>query len=292
MLKPGCYPAAVTPMNPDGEIDAPGMARLLAWFESKGCSGAVIAGTNGEGPSLAAVEKRDLLRAMMPAKGKLDLILGIATPSISEALWSCKQTAKIGGTAALVMPPAYFREASENGLRAWFERLLDEADLPILIYNFPQRTGITLSGDFLARLAHHPNLVGAKDSSGSVENLRDYAAALPGKALFVGNETLLLEALNAGWTGTISGAANVVADWLSQVVTLWHSGDREQAEIKFRMVLPALETIRKMPQPAANKAILERLGIIDSGHVRLPLIAIDPAAGDEALRAVSEIIPL
>src|SRR5438132_298207 len=115
-IRRGCYPAAVTPFREDGEVDQPGMARLLAWFESQGCAGAVLAGTNGEGPSLSAIEKRDLLRAMMPVRGSIDLILGVATPSLSEAVWSCKQAAKIGAAAALVMAPGYFREATEQGI--------------------------------------------------------------------------------------------------------------------------------------------------------------------------------
>lgn len=269
-LRSGCYPAAVTPFRADGEIDQPGMARLLAWFQSHGCSGVVLAGTNGEGPSLSAVEKRDLLRAMMPVRGSLNLILGVATPSLSEAVWSCKQAAKIGAAAALVMAPSYFRDVAEEGIRAWFTNLMDQSDLPILVYNFPQRTGITLSPELMARLGEHGRMAGAKDSSGVVENIEGYASALPGKALFMGNETLLLQALAAGWTGTISGAANVLPGWLSQIVALW-SDDREQAEIKFKLIVPALEALRKLSQPAVNKAVLARLGLLDSGRVRLPL---------------------
>src|SRR5579862_8782912 len=130
LIQAGCYPAAITPLGADGEVDQPGMARLLAWFESKGCAGAVIAGTNGEGPSLSAIEKRDLLRTMMPVKGKLDLILGVATPSLSEAIWSCQQAAKAGAKAALVMAPGYYREASEDGICDWFVELMNKADLP------------------------------------------------------------------------------------------------------------------------------------------------------------------
>ncbi|HTQ10429.1 MAG TPA: dihydrodipicolinate synthase family protein [Fimbriimonadaceae bacterium] len=270
-IRGGCYPASVTPFRPDGEVDQPGMARLAAWFESRGCAGVVIAGTNGEGPSLSAIEKRDLLRAMMPVRGKLDLILGVATPSLSEAVWSCKQAAKIGASAALVMAPGYFREATEEGIHDWFVRLMDEAGLPVIVYNFPQRTGVTITPDLMARLASHERMAGAKDSSGSRENLGGYAAALPGKALFVGNETLLTEALRAGWSGTISGAANILANWLSQIVALWLADDLEQAEVKFRLIHPALEAIRKSPQPATNKAVLARLGVLDSGRVRLPL---------------------
>ena len=278
-LRPGCYPASVTPFREDGEIDQPGMARLLAWFESQGCTGVVLAGTNGEGPSLAAVEKRDLLRAMMPVRGKLDLILGIATPSLSEAIWSCKQAAKIGATAALVMPPGYFRSASEEGIYGWFMALMDAADLPVLVYNFPQNTGISISAELLRRLSKHQRMAGAKDSSGEAANIPAFAAALPGRSLFVGNETLLLDALKAGWSGTISGASNVIPIWLSQVVALWHSGDREQAELKFKLILKTIETFRKSPQPGTNKALLARLGILDSPRLRLPLTEPDEVEG-------------
>lgn len=274
MLRPGCYPAAVTPFAESGEVDHPGMARLLAWYESQGCAGAVLAGTNGEGPSLSAVEKRDLLRAMMPVRGSLDLILGVATSSLSEAVWSCRQASKLGAAAALVMPPGYFREASEEGIARWFEALLDQSDLPMLIYNFPQRTGLNLTPNLLARLAPHPRMIGAKDSSGNVDNLNAYPEALPGKSLFVGNETLLLKALEKGWSGTISGAANVIPGWLSQVVALWPE-DPARARIKFEVALVGIEALRKEAQPAANKAILARLGILDSNRVRLPLQSLD-----------------
>lgn len=286
-MKPGCYPAAVTPFREDGEVDQPGMARLLAWFESQGCTGVVLAGTNGEGPSLSAVEKRDLLRAMMPMRGSLDLILGVATPSLSEAVWSCKQAAKAGAAAALVMAPSYFRDATDDGIYGWFMALMDVSDLPILVYNFPQRTGISLTAGMMARLAEHERMAGAKDSSGVVENIEGYAAALPGKALLMGNETLLLQALAAGWTGTISGAANVLPGWLSQIVALWAT-DREQAEIKFKLILPALEALRKSPQPATNKAVLSRLGLLDSGRVRLPLQ--ESALSDDTMSVLNGLV--
>src|SRR5690242_13518793 len=121
MLFPGIYPAAVTPFDSKGRVDMVSMAKLLAWFESGGCAGAVLAGTNGEGPSLSAVEKRDLLKASMPLRGKLDLILGVATCSSDEAIWLCKQAANDGAAAVLLMAPYYFREASDAGIAEWFE---------------------------------------------------------------------------------------------------------------------------------------------------------------------------
>lgn len=288
MIAPGVYPAAVTPFDARGKIDFESLAKLLAWFESAGCRGAVLAGTNGEGPSLSAVEKRDLIECAAGLRGKLNLFLGIATPSLEEAAWLCRRAADSGAIAALVMPPGYFREASEEGVALWFEALLERSPLPVLVYNFPQRTGITLSPSLLTRLAKRPNMAGIKDSSGEAANLQAFRQAVPeGRALFVGDETLLLDALESGWTGTISGAANSVPHWLSAIVGEFVEGSQESAQEKFRILLPTLRAIRKCPQPAGHKGVLERYGVIGSRAVRVPLEPISEGVATELLEQIA-----
>jgi len=291
MLQPGVYPASVTPMDSKGQIDMPALARLLAWFEAAGCKGAVLAGTNGEGPSLSATEKRDLVRDSMPLRGKLDIILGIATSSLEEAVWSCNQASRAGAVAALVMPPSYFKEASEVGIVEWFRALMDRTDIPVIVYNFPQRTGVTITNEMLQRVAEYKQFAGVKDSSGARENLSGYADALngSGKVLYVGNETLLMDALRAGWTGTISGASNVMAFPLAQVIEDWIAARKDSAEAKFAIALPAIEALRGKQQPSTNKALLESIGVIPSGAVRLPLTSLS-AADVNALKVELEAI--
>ncbi len=292
MLEPGVYPAAVTPMTAQGEVDEPSVARLLAYFEAARCKGVVLAGTNGEGPSLSAYEKRDLLRLANTCKGRLELVLGIATPSLDEASWSCEQAAKNGAVAVLVMPPSYFRTATEDGIAEWFTTLADKSPTPILAYNFPKMTGFTMSPAFIALLAAHPNIIGFKDSSGEPANLTTYrlhgegaAPAAPrDRRLFVGDETLLLDALTNGWTGTISGAANCIPQWLSQIV-------KGRDETKFATALPVIKAIRAQPQPATNKAVLHALGVISTPHPRLPLKAADPSPVLEAMATHLGISP-
>lgn len=279
MIESGVYPAAVTPFDPTDRIDLASLARLLAFFEAAGCRGAVLAGTNGEGPSLSAVEKRDLVREANSLRGNLDLILGIATPSLDEAKWLVRRAAEFEAIAVLVMPPGYFRNVRAAGIRDWFLRLMDVSPVPLLAYNFPKMTGISLEPKSVESLAAHERFAGIKDSSGVRENLSAYRQAVPeGKALFVGDERLLLEALKAGWTGTISGAANVVPDWLSEVCRLWKAGDADGAEAKFDLLLPALEAVRGLPQPTGNKALLHRRGVLASRAPRLPLL---PLADEE-----------
>lgn len=288
MLIPGLYPAAVTPMDSNGAPDYVSLARLLAHFEAAGCTGAVIAGTNGEGPSLSAPEKRDLLRAAISARGRLLILLGIATPSLDEALWLSSQAAKLGANGLLVMPPGYFRAAAPEGVRKWFVALADASEIPILVYNFPKMTGITLDVATAAELGAHPRIAGLKDSSGDPANLAAYRAAMTDdKLLFVGDETLLLQALEHGWSGSISGASNSIAPWLSRILGLYAS-DKEQCTSRFEYVLPLIERLRSEPQPAMHKAVLHALGVLATPCLRLPLLSSPQARVEELMGLLTE----
>lgn len=248
------------------------VAKLLAWFEAAGCAGVVLAGTNGEGPSLSAVEKRDLLRESLPLAGSLELVLGIATPSLHEGIWLSKQAAT-HGVPVLVMAPSYFRAAPEEGVLEWFEALMDASPAQTLVYNFPKMTGFTFSAEAMARLAQHPRFLGLKDSSGDPGNLGPYRGALKEEhLLFVGDETLLLQAIDAGWSGTISGASNVIPQWLVGVLAALAEGNRETAAARFALALPCIEAIRSLAQPPGNKALLGLLGVLSQPALRLPLL--------------------
>ncbi|MBS1704812.1 MAG: dihydrodipicolinate synthase family protein [Armatimonadetes bacterium] len=281
----GVMPAMVTPFTESGEIDYPSVARLLAFFQAARCAGVVVAGTNGEGPSLAAVEKRDLIREAVALSNGLPILLGIATNALTEARWLAYQAAKFGAAGLLVMPPTYFK-VEESAMAAWLESLLDESPIPVLIYNFPKYNGFRISAEIFQRLAQHPQFAGLKDSSGERENLETYRSAL-GKdhRLFVGDETLLLEALEHGWSGSISGAANVVPQWLAQIVSEWGGPEsRASAECKFQLLSEVLSTIRSVPQPQVHKGVLKHWGVIGDAAVRLPLLA---ANADEELSVIS-----
>lgn len=257
---------------------------MLAFFEAAGCRGAVVAGTTGEGPSLSAAEKRDLIRAAVPLRGRLELLLGVATPSLDEAKWLCRQAEAAGASGVLLMPPFYFRKVSGQAVGDWLLAVLDASPLPVVVYNFPQMTGIELPASLVGLLGGHPRFAGIKDSSGDRGNLKPYRDALgPDMVLYVGDETLLAEALAEGWSGSISGAANVVPHWLSQIVREWFSGERESAEAKFEVLRPVVECVRRHPQPATHKGVLVSLGLQDSNAVRLPL---EPAGSD----SIDEVI--
>ncbi len=271
----GVWPAAVTPLAQDGSIDWASLARLLAHFEAEGCAGVVLAGTNGEGPSLSAVEKRDLIREAQAMKGRLEVILGLATCSLTEAQWLAQQASKAGADGLLLLPPFFFRSSSEEGVEAWMTAVMDRSSCPVLAYENPAAAGISFSTECLARLARHPMCGGLKDSSGRTDRLEELRSLFAG-SMYVGNETILPEARAAGWNGTISGAANAIPRW---IVEAWAD------PVKHQIALPAIQALKSCPQPAANKALLARMEIIASPAPRPPLTA-QPEAAERARTAV------
>jgi len=283
------YPAAVTPFAADGAIDYPSVIRLLAWFRSAGCDGVVVAGTNGEGPSLSAVEKRDLMRHAIAFAEGLKVILGIATSSLSEAVWLSTQARKAGAEGVLVMPPTYWPESGQDGICEWFEALMNQSETPTLIYNLPKRVGFAVEAGTIERLSKNPHFYGVKDSSGAPENLPAFAKAVGGKHLFCGDETLARLAFEAGWTGLISGAANVLSSWL---VPVWKEFDDapESAGAKFSIATTAIKSLRGAPQPFCNKEILHRFGVIENASVRLPLQSKLDERLEEAAAAVTKLV--
>jgi len=275
VISAGIHPAAVTPFTDSGSLDFASLARLLARFESEGCAGVVLAGTTGEGASLSAIEKRDLARAAVPLAGKMQVCLGLATNSLPEALWLADQAAKSGVSSLLVSPPPFFANSSRDGLFLWLEHLLDGSPIPLILYHFPQKFGIGIEEDWIAKFADHPNLAGLKNSSGNPDNLSRFRELMPtGKRLFTGAEPLLLAALNAGWDGSISGASNVFGKWLNALYLDFVAGEHASAQAKFALMSGLLTVVRSAPQPATHKALLAHMGVLSCGAPRLPLLPV------------------
>ena len=284
MLPIGVYPASVTPYDSSGKIDVGSFAKLIAYFKASGCSGIVVSGSNGEGPSMSSPEKRDLLRTCVQLSKGLPVILGLATSSMEDARWLTNQAGTSEAAAVLALPPSFYKSVDEAGIQKWFMALMETKGPPVLYYHHPKLTGIDVSIDFLKSLAENPKFLGVKDSSGNRENLKAFREALPNKQLFVGDENLIIEALDAGWNGTISGASNVCAPWLSALVSDYTSGNIESAIEKFKIVQPALEKLRALPQPPHHKAVLHNWGVIDCPLPRLPFLEADPTEELLALR--------
>ncbi len=275
----GIYAAAVTPADANGTPQTDALPALLGFLAERGCHGALILGTTGEGPSFAPEERLAIMQAaarVRETRPDFRLLAGTGTPSLSETILLTKAAFDLGYQGVVVLPPYYFRDAPEEGLFRWFAALLEAAvpaDGALFGYHIPQVSGVGFSLDLLARLrAAFPNFVGLKDSSGDP----DHAAALGarfGDDLLVlnGNDRLLTHALAHHAGGAITALANLASPWLREVWEAHQAGrPAPAAQETLNRARDALEA--SPPFGPTVKALLHTLHGFPRWGVRPPLL--------------------
>jgi 4-hydroxy-tetrahydrodipicolinate synthase len=256
-IRTGVHVATITPFTQEGLIDAPYFVRLLAYFEAQGAQGVVVAGSTGEGPSLSAPEKVQLYELAVQAKGRLQIVAGVLSCSLDEALYLARQAAKAGCDALMVAPPFYY-PATLEGLIAFYRAVLDASRLPVILYNIPQRTRVKLTPALVDALLEHPNLHGVKDSSGSVRALGQFLKYAPRLRVWVGEEKLLMRCLQGGGAGSISGLANI---YLPRMVALCRAFEQGADCGGLQTLIDAAaDAIDAFPAPANFKYALALVG--------------------------------
>src|SRR5205085_602604 len=134
----GVMTAIVTPFSESGELNLIALPPYLQFQEAAGIDGVVVCGTNGEGVSMSVAERKGLLEAVIGIKGALSVVAGTGAANLPDTIELTDHAASVGADAALVLPPFYFKNPSGQGVSAFYRRLLDSTDLPILLYSIPQ----------------------------------------------------------------------------------------------------------------------------------------------------------
>ena len=274
----GVYAAAVTPLY-DATLDLESVPALLKFLASRGCHGAVLFGTTGEGPSFSMAERERLMRCARQAREELPgfrLIAGTGTPSLSETIDLTKLAFDLDFDGVLVVPPYYFRKATDHGLFLWFSELIRKAvpsDGFLLGYHFPNVAGIGFSLDLLARLkdAFPSQFAGLKDSSHDAELARTLGATFgPDLAVFTGTDSYLQLAMQNQAAGCITAPANILSPDLREV---WDSLNerRDFTEAQARVEKQRDILDKYPPFPPTLKALLHHLHGLPRWSVRPPL---------------------
>jgi 4-hydroxy-tetrahydrodipicolinate synthase len=263
----GAFAPVPTPLDEGLAFDAEAQAAHLRWLASEGLDGALILGTNGEFPSLSLDERRSVAEDAIAADSGLDLILGVGSCALPEALAMVDLGVSLGYDALLCPPPFYFRAASAEGIAAFFLEILERSVLPVLLYHIPQVTGVSVSDEVLDLLDDHQQLAGVKDSSGDPDELKRLASRFAEGCYLVGNDRLVTASIEVGGVGSISAGASVAPALVSAV----RRGEAEQTDLD--QVRALLEEYGLGP---SVKSILRRSGIGDYA-TRPPLIGLEPA---------------
>jgi 4-hydroxy-tetrahydrodipicolinate synthase len=285
----GVYAAAVTPLKPDLSPDLNAIPGLLAFLAGRGCHGMLLLGTTGEGPSFSHEERLEIMRAALQVREinsnnqdtTIRLLAGTGTPSLTETISLTRSAFDLGYNGVVVLPPYYYRKASDNGLFQFFKTLISQAvpaDGFLLGYHIPGLAGIGFSPDLLVRLKDaFPNqFAGIKDSSHDA----DFAGRLGerfGSDLLVlnGTDTYLTLALKAKAEGCITAPANLISPDLRKIWDAFqHAEDVALIQERVGEIRRILEKIP--PLPPVLKALLTKLHGFPPWPVRPPLEVLAP----------------
>lgn len=265
--------AMVTPMTPDGAVDLEAAARLAKRLVDDGNDGLVLSGTTGESPTTHAPEKQDLVRAVVEAVGDRAAVLaGAGSNDTDHALRMAEQAAEAGADGLLVVTP-YYSRPSQEGVYRHVVAIAEAADLPVMLYDVPGRTGVRVAPETYARLAAHERVVASKDATGDVYAAAKLAAST-GLAFYSGDDGLLLPFLAHGAAGIVSVSAHAVAPQFAEVVRRFDAGDPAGALEVFLTTTPVIDALNGAGfQAVMAKAAVELLGVTDNRFLRLPNVA-------------------
>lgn len=262
--------ALVTPFR-NGEIDYEALEELIDFQIRNGTDAIVLLGTTGEASTINESEREKIIPfAKEKIKGRVPLIVGTGTNSTEVSVRYTKMAQELGANGCLVVTP-YYNKATDNGIVAHYEKVAGSVDIPIILYNVPSRTGVTISKGVYRELSKIDNIVGVKEASGSISYMQEIARELDGMLdIYTGNDELTYSTLALGGKGVISVCANVTPSLMHQICYEFKSGNYQKSrELLFRL-LPLINELFKEVNPIPVKASLYLMGMVKN-EFRLPL---------------------
>ncbi|MCX7942932.1 MAG: 4-hydroxy-tetrahydrodipicolinate synthase [Deltaproteobacteria bacterium] len=268
----GSIVAIVTPFN-NGRVDKKALSELVKWHIKNKTDAIVVNGTTGEAPTLSREEQKENIYTVIEAsESKIPIIAGVGSNSTEHTIENAKTAISCGVDGLLVVTP-YYNKPSQEGLYQHYKRISELSPTPIILYNVPGRTGVSLKTETVLRLAELKNVVGLKEAGGDFKMVMDLAASLKNFSILCGDDALNLPMAVIGACGAISVTANVVPNLLSKMYKLIERGDFEGAK-KIHLRLRYLNSILFIESnPIPVKAVLSLMKKIKN-ELRLPLTPI------------------
>jgi 4-hydroxy-tetrahydrodipicolinate synthase len=272
VFKPkGILPALVTPFSKDSEeVDEPQLRKLVNYCIEKGVEGVVPCGTTGEFVNMTLDEKKRTIEVVVDeVNGRVPVVAGAGASGTAQALHMVKFAKNVGADAALVVTPYYLKSTS-RGIYEHYSTIASKADLPIILYNIPQCTGLPLPWQMVEDLAQLPNIVGLKDSSGQLNFILAVLEKVRDKInVMCGHDEVVLPALAAGASGAILASANFIPEIWVKIYREVEKNNLKQARV-LQYGIQKIARITVQSGAVASKEALRLIGI-NVGKARLPL---------------------
>ena len=287
----GCGTALVTPFLADGSLDEAALARLVNWQIESGINFLVSCGTTGEASTMTEAENLRIIEITVnTAAGRVPVFGGCTHNATSEAVGRARKLAKIPGLYGILTANPYYNRPGQEGQFQHFRSIAEAvAPLPILLYNIPSRTGINMEPATTLRLAEIPNVIGIKESSGSVAQIAEIIHNAPaGFQVLSGDDPMTLPVIALGGAGLVSVASNAIPAQMAQMVQAALTGDWTKARALNSKYFRLMQAHFLEPSPAPVKAVLALLGHGED-HLRLPMVPVTAPMRQKLEKILGEV---
>lgn len=266
----GACTAIITPFN-EGGIDYDALKKNLDFQYENGISAVVVCGTTGENATLSSNEHEELVRrTVRDVDGRMTVIAGVGSNNTQTALRHAED-AKYAGADAILMVTPYYNKTTQKGLIEHFSYVADRVDIPMILYNVPSRTGMSITADTYKTLSEHPNINGVKEASGDLSLIASTISKCgDGLCVWSGNDDNTVPMMSLGALGVISVASNIVPAAVAKLCSLCLDGSYSAASELYSKYSALFSALFIETNPIPVKTAMKLLGT-DSGKLRLPL---------------------
>lgn len=278
----GSIVALVTPFN-NGHVDVEKLKEFAKFHLDSQTSGIVPCGTTGEAATLDLPERKKVVSTIVKAvNNRIPVIAGTGTNNTRTTIEYTKMAEELGADAALIVTP-YYNKPTQQGLFLHYEAVAKNTKLPIVIYNVPGRTGVSIAPETVARLSKIKNITAIKEASGSMEAITQIRN-LCDICILSGEDSMTLPILSLGGSGVISVVANIFPKQAALMVKCFFDGEMKKALDMHSKLFPVCKAMFIETNPIPVKTAMKMMGMIN-GEVRLPMCEMQ-AENAAKLRAV------
>ena len=264
----GSIVAMVTPFK-DGVVDYPKLGELVDYHIDNGTNAIIPCGTTGESPTLTHEEHGEVVaKVIETANGRVPVIAGTGSNNTSEAVSLTKHAKEMGADGSLIITP-YYNKPTQQGLFDHYKAILEDVDIPIIIYNVPSRTGVSITPETVARLFEFKNIVAIKEATGDIDQA-SHILNLCDITVLSGDDSLTLPIMSIGGKGVVSVIANILPRDVSKLVSSFLSGEIEKSQKLHNRLFPLCKAMFIETNPIPVKTAMKLLGRLN-GEMRLPL---------------------
>lgn len=263
----GLWIPLVTPLR-GGQVDHGALAALCRRLAPQGIAGLVVCGSTGEAAALDETEQAAVLETVAAAAPAVPHVMGLSGQHLGRMLERVRRFGPDRVAGLLVSAPSYIRP-SQAGLLAWFEAIADASAVPVLLYDIPYRTGVTIAPETLLALAAHPRIVAVKDCGGDAGKTR--ALIADGRLqVLAGEDVQVFATLAEGGAGAIAASAHLHTARWARMVALLREGRLAEARRLWQPLQPLVDALFAEPNPGPLKALLAQQGEM-ANELRAPM---------------------